>query len=249
MRLNNLSYRILYLFLIFLFWGCEEKFRVRPYPDPYAQLFRSKGISCVVVYDSEYPLNVDSLFLDDYGNIVRRKRVASDERYCFNELFFPTRVMKIDEFSSNYVIVYQNSDEKKEWIQKWIKVKGYKWEYDTMDFLVQQSKSLQLNFDSEGRLLEEKDSLLNRITRYSYRDSLLVSKEIYDYRKDRVVNTVRYIYNENNYLSQIEEYTGKFLELHHFVSNEGLPDSTVLKGEIILKYKYIYSHVSLPNGL
>lgn len=236
---NNLVSAICFVPVLILS-SCTNKFVVAPYPDPYAESFRSKGIKLVTIYDGEFPLNVDSLYLDDFGNIVKQKRIASKEDYRYDDKFFLTRFRKTGEFPKNYVITYQQHGNDRRLIQKWTGIKEYKWEYDSIDIDRADTFVVQLYFDKAGKLISEVNESKNRTSKYIYDGPLLISKETHDNTTLKSIEKYEYIYSEKKLIKKMKVYQGQYLLAHYHFSDNGLADSAIYKGSIKLKYGYKY---------
>lgn len=134
-------------------------------------------------------------------------------------------------------------------VQKWIPIDTYKWDYADRDLRMNSATYLIFMLDEDNRVAQEVDLRHQFITRYFYLGPLLCKKERYKV-EGNYIDCWKYLYEGEN-ISRIDHYHNLYgdvnftpekndpVEVHYYT--DGLLDSTVILGNVLLHYKYVYN--------
>ncbi len=217
--------------------GCAQNETRRIfYRDPFLDSFRDRNAKVIAGSSPDYELFFDSIFLDDAGNIIRRRNRFEREWQRFDTNFFITRRLYISDIEANYLINYQLKNDTI--IQRWSRLPHSLWSNADSDSSVF-DREVFFVLDSIGRFRESIDKQLSEISEYTYGEkSELLSIVTCGIDTCRVPYNISYKYTQDLKLLRISYYQDGYPPRRQDFFNGDLLDSIVFP-----EYKMIYKVV------
>lgn len=225
------------LILLSSLFNCTRRHSLRPYPDPYLDSFRNRGIQYMIsVNDSIF---ADTIIFNRYGDIDEIKSRGLRERRSYDSLFFIRRKLRMDDIPANYFIEYYFNNAG-QLVQEWREVNHFNWSSEKMEER-KIARIILFDIGEDGEILEELDTAANEVAVFFYDDKgKLVTKEILSVQPRTSLLKWKYEYTKEGKLENIRLHGAQGNYITHYYSN-GLLDSTVnhIKG-YTKTYRYIF---------